>query len=220
MPLHAASFAARRRLVELGSRYHGAGWLLGTSGNLSARFDAEHTPPRMVVTASGLDKGNITVDDFVEVDIGSGEVVAAAGGRRPSAEASIHLAVYRRVRAARAVLHVHTVASTLALPAGSVPGTIPFQDLEMIKGWGLWEPAAVAHLPVFTNHPDVGRIAADIERATPERPPVPALLIAGHGLTAWGEDLDAAHRHVEITEFLCRVRVERQRSARGLLAQP
>ena len=52
--------------------------------------------------------------------------------------------------------------------------------------------------------------AADVAEflATPRS--VPALVIAGHGITAWGDDLAAAHRHVEITEFLCRLELARR----------
>lgn len=211
MALEAASLGARRRLMELGARYHDAGWLLGTSGNLSARFASADGTRRVVITASGLDKGRIPEDGFVELDVSSGEVVGRGDpGRQPSAETCIHLEIYRGAPTAAAVLHVHTVASTLA-GLGSAPATLDLSGLEMVKGWGLWEPEASAALAVFANHAHLPAIAADVSAWLESPRRVPALLIAGHGLTAWGESLDAAHRHVEITEFLCRVHLERLR---------
>ena len=201
---------ARRALSELAKRYHGAGWLLGTAGNLSMRVSASDTGDRVLITASGKDKGLLGPDDFVEVDLDGG-LLAAGPGRTASAETSIHLAVYGRVAKAQAVLHVHTVASTLVRASGDLPGTLTFRGLEMLKGWGLWAEDAVGILPVFANHTDVSHIAGDVGRYLAEHRDVPALVIQGHGITAWGDDLESAHRHVEITEFLCQFERERGR---------
>jgi methylthioribulose-1-phosphate dehydratase len=206
-PLSEASLDARRQLVELGARYHRMGWLFGTSGNLSARFDSP-MGDRFVVTASGRDKGRLTDIDFVEVDL-EGTLHAAGPNGRPSAETTIHLAVYRTRPDTRVALHVHTVASTLALPtmkrAHPDQPRIEFAGLELIKGWDLWDEGVTASLPVFPNHAHVPEIGKDIEafyRAHPaER--VPALLIATHGITAWGRSFFEANRHLEVTEFLC-----------------
>lgn len=201
-----ASLPARRDLVALGQRYFKLGWLFGTVGNLSARVG-----DRVVITASGRHKGDLVEVDFVEVDL-AGELVASGfPGGRASAETAIHLAVYRTHPAVTFCLHVHTVASTLvAGDPGAARGGVPvvvLSGLEMLKAWDLWDEHAVATLPVFPNHADVSRIGAEVEgyfRAGP-LPPVPALVVRGHGITAWGEDAFAANRHVEATEFLCQV---------------
>jgi len=207
-----ASLSARKRLVELATRYHATGWMLGTSGNLSARYEGEKGPA-FVITASGLDKGTLGVEDFVELNI-EGELIGSGPGKRPSAETSIHQAIYATQPDAQAALHVHSVAST---ELGLVHGTdkaLRLSELEMLKGWGFWEPGARAELPIFANHPDVPLIAKELAEWL--RSPIkedahkaPAMLIAGHGMTAWGCNLDEAHRHVEITEFMCRVSLER-----------
>lgn len=173
--------------------------MLGTSGNLSARSG----PDRFVVTASGCDKGQLTDQDFVEVT-SDGHVLAAGSGRRPSAETSIHLSIYRRCADVNAALHVHTPDSSLLTQGPTNPSLLDFTGFEMVKGWGLWEPGAPAGLPIFDNHAHVPRIAADVEAWLKKAPDVPALLIERHGITAWGVDLASAHRHLEVTEFLCR----------------
>jgi methylthioribulose-1-phosphate dehydratase len=38
-------------------------------------------------------------------------------------------------------------------------------------------------------------------------PEVPALIVANHGVCAWGPDAAAARRHLEITEWLLRFHV-------------
>jgi methylthioribulose-1-phosphate dehydratase len=214
-PLSSESLSAREQLVEFGARYHRMGWLFGTSGNLSARFGEGD---RLVVTASGRDKGHLRIEDFVEVDL-AGTLTAAGPNARPSAETTIHLAVYRTRPGSRVALHVHTVASTLAI--GGSPrqppdqARIDFQGLELIKGWDLWDEDVTASLPVFPNHAHVPSIANDIEafyRTHPEEK-VPSLLIATHGITAWGSSFFEANRHLEVTEFLCQTALA-QRSIR------
>jgi methylthioribulose-1-phosphate dehydratase len=185
--------------------------MLGTSGNLSARVPNSGV---IVVTASGCDKGRLTPEDFVEVDE-SGQLLAAGQGRRASAETSIHTAVYSANPEVGAVLHVHTVATTLLASSnateGSVgPDVLHFSRLEMLKGWGMWEAEAKAVLPVFTNHPHVPQIADELSDwlrapALDDAQKAPAMLIAHHGVTSWGTNLEEAHRHLEVTEFLCRL---------------
>jgi len=209
------SLELRGLLAELGRRYHAAGWLMGTSGNLSARLPVTDRDPgeRVLVTASGRHKGRLGTGDFVIVDL-DGAVVAAGPNARPSAETSLHTAVYRRVPEATVALHVHTVASTLLAPdlpgdSGAV-GHAEFRDIEMIKGLDLWRSDARAALPLFANHAHVPDIAADVERYYARERDVPSFVIRGHGITAWGDSPFTADRHLEVTEFLCRVALARR----------
>ena len=185
--------------------------MLGTSGNLSARIPGGSG---IVITASGCDKGRLTPEDFVEVTE-TGELVGAGDGRRASAETSIHTAVYRTNPEVQAVLHVHTVATTLVSSAnepeaGEAVGVLNFKGLEMLKGWGFWDECVEASLPTFRNHSHVPEIAVELADwlSTPltnANAKAPAMLIANHGVTAWGASIEEAHRHLEITEFLCRL---------------
>src|SRR5689334_2440858 len=96
-----------RRLVEIGRRFDGRGWVLGTSGNFSAVV--HRAPLRLAMTRSGAHKGELTADDIVEID----ERGAMIGGQgQPSAEARLHLEVIA-ARGAGAVLHTHSIWSTL-----------------------------------------------------------------------------------------------------------
>ena len=77
-------------IAEIGRQCYARGWSLGTSGNFSAVVSRD--PLRLAITASGVDQGNLTAGDIVEIDQ-HGRVVAGTG--RPSAEASLHLAIAR-----------------------------------------------------------------------------------------------------------------------------
>jgi methylthioribulose-1-phosphate dehydratase len=75
------------------------------------------------------------------------------------------------------------------------------RNLEMLKGIaGITTHQSEVQIPVLANDQDLGRLS---RRAVPHLDRAPAgLLIAGHGLYAWGQDLTEARRHLEILEFL------------------
>jgi methylthioribulose-1-phosphate dehydratase len=178
-------------LAAEAARYASFGWMRGTTGNLSVVLDRD--PLRLAVTASGLDKGELTPADVVLVD-GEG---AALGPGRPSAEAGLHARV-ARVTGADAVVHVHTVAS-VAL-GHRQPGGIVFKDLEMLKILGHPPEDEEITLPVISNSQDMRVLGDRLEAARDPR--MPAVVVAGHGLYAWGPDPRKARHHTEVVEWL------------------
>ncbi|MEU4706672.1 S-methyl-5-thioribose-1-phosphate isomerase [Nocardia salmonicida] len=177
------------------------GWMPGTAGNISVRIE----PADALITASGLSKGELGEGDTVLVAIA--DTTARPGqNRKPSAETSIHTAVYR-TRPAGAVVHVHSpfataLATTSARPGGAVT-PLRISGFELLKGFGLADPSTVV-IPVFPNWPEVARIGADIDtylRENPDAPPI--LFITGHGITTWGDTLAQARDRAECLEALC-----------------
>lgn len=184
-------------LVEIGRRQDARGWVPATAGNLSCRAE----DGTVWITGSGVHKGRFTEADLVRVDL-QGEVLE--GVRRPSAETSLHLAVYRTHPGAQACLHVHTVAAALVcrLAQGD---RLDLPPLEIVKAFGIWEQDPSVHVPVFANLLSVPAIAQQVEAAFSHAAPrVPGFLIAQHGLTAWGADLERADYALEAFEFLFR----------------
>ncbi|MFZ4185488.1 S-methyl-5-thioribose-1-phosphate isomerase [Streptomyces pseudogriseolus] len=192
-------------LAALSRDLYRRGWMPGTSGNLSVRLPGPS--PRALITGSGLDKGSLGPDDMVLVDSGTARALHPEGGRRPSAETAIHAAVYRTTGAG-AVVHAHppyatALARLAARPEG--PGRVRLEGLELLKGLGRVTPSE-AHLPVFPNWPDVTRIGDEVAEYLAQHPTAaPALLIADHGITAWGEDLAQARNRIECVEAMCQV---------------
>ncbi len=179
-------------LVEVVRRLHARGLATGTGGNFSALSERG-----LVITASGVDKGALTPAQLVTVD-GEGRVVAGQG--KPSAETAIHLML--AARGARAVLHVHSVWNTLLSLHHS--HELVLTGFEMLKGLaGVTSHEHREHVPVIANSQDVPHLARQIERAL--GPTTHGVLVAGHGLTTWGDSLADAFRHVEIFEFLFEV---------------
>jgi methylthioribulose-1-phosphate dehydratase len=78
---------------------------------------------------------------------------------------------------------------------------LEIEGLEMLKGLeGIHTHASRIRIPVLANDQNLSRLS---EAARPHLEEAPyGILIAGHGLYAWGTDLQQARRHLEILEFL------------------
>ena len=192
------SSSAAEYLVEVGREFHRRGWALGTSGNFSAVIG--HNPLRLAITASSVDKGRLTSDQILEVDA-DGSVLKGAQGK-PSAETLLHIAVVGCLGAG-AVLHTHSVWSTVLSDYHAGRGGFFIEGYEMLKGLG----GVVTHehrewIPILENSQDMKLLAAETNRTLQENPQVHGFLIRRHGLYTWGKDLVEAARHVEILEFL------------------
>ncbi|WP_067821259.1 bifunctional S-methyl-5-thioribose-1-phosphate isomerase/methylthioribulose 1-phosphate dehydratase [Nocardia inohanensis] len=193
-----ATLQAGQQIADIARKLYANGWMPGTAGNISVRQG-----DTAVITASGLSKGELTGTDMVTVAVVDSQPVRA-DGRRPSAETTIHTAVYR-TRGSEAVVHVHPPHAT-ALSIGAASATVQtvrFSGYELIKGLGGVRPDAI-DIPVFPNHADVPRIGEDIEKYLTEHPDAPPVLfIAGHGITAWGATLAQARDRAECLEAMC-----------------
>ena len=185
-------------LAELGRDFYRRGWVLGTSGNFSAVIQRE--PLRLAITASSADKGRLTMEHFLEIDA-NGNVLGTSPGR-PSAETLLHLAVVRTARAG-AVLHTHSVWSTILSDYHIGHGGFFIEGYEMLKGLdGVKTHEHREWIPILENSQDMNALAAETSRTLEENPAIHGFLIRRHGLYTWGKDLTEAARHVEILEFL------------------
>jgi methylthioribulose-1-phosphate dehydratase len=187
------------QLAEIGRQCYARGWALGTSGNFSAVVNRD--PLRLAITTSGVDKGTLSAGEIVEIDE-HGKVVAGSG--RPSAEASLHLAI-ARARGAGAVLHTHSTWSTILSEAATEDG-LAIEGYEMLKGLaGVGTHEHREWLPILDNTQDWAAAVPDVEAILAKHPSAHGFLIRRHGLYTWGRDLAGAERHVEILEFLFEV---------------
>ena len=187
-------------LAELGQNFYARGWALGTSGNFSAVVS--RNPLRFVITSAGVDKGSLTAAQIVEIDT-QGVVVAGSG--KPSGEAQVHLVVVR-TRGAGAVLHTHSVWSTILSEVYATAGGLQLEGFEMLKGLaGVRTHEHREWLPIVENSQDYVVLAASVEETLKQQSAAHGFLLRRHGLYTWGRDLPEAKRHVEILEFLLEV---------------
>ncbi|WP_278102798.1 methylthioribulose 1-phosphate dehydratase [Microbacterium proteolyticum] len=205
LPLTARVQEAGAALAAEASRFSGYGWMRGTSGNLSVVIDRD--PLVLAVTASGLDKSELTDRDVVLIGADGG-ALDPDDPRPPSAEAGLHAHIAARTGAG-AVFHVHAFDAVVA--GHRWPGGVEIRDMEMLKGIGHRAHDETVTIPVIANDQDMAVEAARFDEvyvpATAEVPEVPALIVASHGMYAWGVDIAAARRHLEIAEWLLRFTV-------------
>ncbi|PXF28742.1 methylthioribulose-1-phosphate dehydratase [Pokkaliibacter plantistimulans] len=196
------SFASQA-LIDAGRWIDQRGWCPATGGNFSMRLGDD----RALVTASGRHKGYLTDEDFLQVNL-AGEAITPG---KPSAETLVHTALYRLSPQIGAVLHTHSVASTVL--SRLTPGDhLPLEGFEMQKSLqGNLTHEATVCLPIFDNTQDMQILAEQIEQRWRARPLQWGLLVRGHGLYAWGQTIDEARRHLEGLEFLFACEMEMRR---------
>lgn len=170
-------------------------WCLATAGNFSVRADAHH----YLITQSGKDKSTLEPDDLMLCRL---DGTAVDGTLKPSAETALHAALYRQDTRTGAVLHTHSVTSTVLSRALAADLVLDgFEMQKAISGVGSHEESTT--IALFENTQDMNALAAEvIARLHAGTLTAPAFLVRGHGLYAWGADPAEAQRHVESLEFL------------------
>jgi methylthioribulose-1-phosphate dehydratase len=183
---------ATRTIVAAGRWLDSKGWAPATSGNYSCRL----VDGSFAVTVSGQHKGRLTGDDVMRVD-GAG---TSLDGKRPSAEAALHLAIYAMFPEVGAVLHSHSPTSVGLTRAYPDLAGWEFAGHEMLKALpGVTTHDTSVSLPIVDNSQDMGAIW---DAVLPALSTVPAYLIRSHGLYGWGKDMAAAERVIEAVEWL------------------
>jgi methylthioribulose-1-phosphate dehydratase len=192
---------AAGQLAEVGGRFDARNWVLGTSGNFSVVLGRD--PLRLAMTRSGVAKGSLDLDAIVEID-GDGTVLRPPGAS-PSAEALLHVEIVR-ARRAEAVLHTHSVWSTILSDRHASVGGLGIAGFEMLKGLeGISTHEHQEWIPILENDQDMTRLAGRLRQVLEDHATCHAFLLRRHGLYTWGQTLAQAVRHVEIVEFLLEI---------------
>lgn len=192
------SFADQAQaLIAVGRRFDAQGWVPATGGNFSARLASD----RVALTASGCHKGELALTDILQLNLQGAVVEAAEPQARPSYETGLHLQLYRRDQRIGAVLHSHSVAATVL--SRSCGSELRLQGYELQKLFtGFDDPQQVLALPVFANEQNIEALAGQINAHMDQQGTGQAYLIAGHGLYAWGENINQARYRIEALEFM------------------
>ncbi len=158
-----------------------------TGGNVSVRVgDGSYW-----VTPSRLHKSRMRVEDLVRVD---GDFRVLEGARKPSSESLMHLAVYRRLPQAGAVVHAHPpVCGGFAL-AGKEMDTGSSSEAVAILG---------PRVPLIGYaRPSTAELAELVGRSMAGN--IRAYLMANHGALTWGTDLWDAYDMLDTLENFAR----------------
>ena len=99
------------------------------------------------------------------------------------------------------MLHTHSLAATLLSKTELDQGCVTIEGWEMLKSLkGITTHDTSVNVPIIANSQDLQTLSESASVRLREAPH--GLLVSGHGLYAWGDDLKEARRHTEILEFL------------------
>jgi L-fuculose-phosphate aldolase len=178
--------AHRAALVSCGRRLDALGFAPATDGNISARLG----PHALLVTPAGREKGGLSPDDLLLVDL-EGTVVVGTG--HPSTETPMHLLCYRRRGDVGGVVHAHPPVAT-AFAAAGMPLDAPVMP-EIVLTVG-----AIPLVPYAT--PGTEELARALEPWVDDHD---AFLLASHGVLTLGRDVREALHRMERVEHLAKV---------------
>jgi methylthioribulose-1-phosphate dehydratase len=186
------------QLASIAKSFHGRGWLLGTSGNLSAVVQRE--PLLLAMSPSGVDKGELAPQQVLTIDDNARLVSDHAA--KPSDESLLHIRIVKE-RGAGAVLHTHSVWNTMLSDLYASEGGVNIEGYEMLKGLqGVKTHEHSEWLPIIDNSQDMPALADTIAATLKQQTSAHGFLLKRHGLYSWGDSLSQAKRHIEILEFL------------------
>ncbi|GAA0688164.1 methylthioribulose 1-phosphate dehydratase [Marinobacterium maritimum] len=195
---------AAQQIIDAGRWIDAQGWCPATGGNFSVRLG----PEKALITASGCHKGHLGAEQLLQVDL-DGQPQASL--LKPSAETLLHTRLYELDANIGAVLHTHSVASTVLsrLEAGD---WLTISGYEMQKSLsGNHTHDASIRIAILDNAQDMQALAAELSQRWQGEPLEWGFLVRGHGLYTWGHDMSEARRHLEGLEFLFACELEMRR---------
>lgn len=177
----------RYKLVKYGVMMNAAGLTKGTSGNLSI-YDADKK--MMAITPSGISYLETTIEDIVIMDL-DGNVIE--GTRKPSSEHSLHATIYKLVPTATSVVHAHsTYCSTLACMR------VPIEATHYLLACAQTTTIPCAKYATFGT-PELANTVKEAMNGGL------ALLLANHGMVAWGDSIESAFNVATNVEWVAEI---------------
>ena len=165
----------RQRLLDYGLKMLADGLTTGTGGNLSLALRAEGV---IVITPSGIDYDQISIDDISLIDFSGVHLE----GEKPSSEWLLHLKLYNLRPDINAVVHTHSrFATALALLHQPLPAC------HYLIGVAGCKEIRVAPYATFGSEELADKTIAALG------PVDRCILMANHGLIAAGKDLGSAY---------------------------
>jgi len=174
------------QLVYFGKLLHQQAFVSATDGNLSVRLDGR----RILATPTAMGKSMMGIGDMVIVDETG---VKLKGSRDVSSEIEMHLTIYKLRPDIRAVVHAHPCTATAFACAGIALDEPLCSELVMTLG-------AVPLAPYGTT--GTSELS---ESLLPFIPYYNAILMANHGVVAYGTTLCEAYQRMEAVEHFARI---------------
>ena len=177
--------ALKLEICDIGRRLWQRAYVDGNGGNVSVRV-AENV---VLCTPTLVSKGFMKPEDLALVDM-SGAMLA--GSKRRTSELLMHLAIFAAQPKARACVHAHPPTATGYAVCGIQPPSCMIPEMEIFIG-------QVGVAPYLTpGSPALGEAVSQlaVQHNT--------ILMANHGVVAWGFGVEDAYFKMEILEAYCK----------------
>src|SRR6185312_3982946 len=177
---------ARTDILRIGLFLHQKSLVAASDGNISVRLG----DGRIVATPTSMSKGLMTDDDLVVTDLEGRKI---EGTRNPSSEMAMHALIYQLRPEIGGVVHAHPPAAT-----GFAAACIALNQAllaEVVLALGCIPLAAYG----TTGTPE---LSATLRPLIPSHD---AILMANHGVVAYGDDVWKAYFKMETVEHFARI---------------
>jgi L-fuculose-phosphate aldolase len=171
-------------IVRVGYKLWQRQYADGNGGNISYRLTEE----AVICTPTLVSKADLRPEDLVLVDLEGNRL---AGITARTSEILLHLAIYRAVPQAKAIVHCHPPHATAYAITGRVPPTGILPEFEVFVG-------RVAIAPYET--PGTQEFA---ETVLPFIQGHNTVLLSNHGVVCWANTPTRAEWYAEILETYC-----------------
>lgn len=176
----------RGQMVRYGRLQYERGLIVAAEGNMSARIDER----LLLVTPTGICKGEMSPEDLVVIDISGRHV---SGRRTATSEVQVHLAIYEERPDVEAIVHAHPPTATAFTLAG-----VSLAQCVM--------PEVIVSLGQIVTVPYALPTTAEAARAIrPHAREHDALLMEMHGSVTVGRSLEDAWFKLERLEWAAQV---------------
>src|SRR5262245_52873110 len=176
----------RDDMCEIGRRLYARGYVAANEGNLSVRL-ADDT---VLCTPTLISKGFMNPEDLAIVNMDGDQL---SGPRPRTSEIKLHLSIYRHRPDVKAVVHSHAPHVTAFAITGTPIPTNIHPEIEFFVGQ---VPTASYVTP--GTQPFADSVVPYLENTS-------AVVLANHGLVAFGKSLEWAWFVTEIVDSYCRL---------------
>ncbi len=182
-------------IIKAGNRLDTMSLAPATSGNYSMRTGDNE----MAITVSGAHKGQLKPDQIMRADLDGNPI----DNKKPSAETLLHCVLYKIFPQVNAILHTHSVASTVLTRVLNKVEYLELSGYEMLKAYrGIDTHDTSVRLPVFDNTQNMDDLAPRTQKILQDNSGLSAYIIRSHGIYGWGHDMAEAERVIEATEMM------------------
>ncbi|MBR1455822.1 MAG: class II aldolase/adducin family protein [Oscillospiraceae bacterium] len=184
----------KREIITAGLSAYSCGLVSAAGGNISMRLG-----DRYFITATNAPLRALKPEDVVEIDLNGNLLGEDYGGRRPSKEARLHMAIYKNRPDIDSVIHVHPVYSIACTIA--FPNDFPILTVSAINKIG-----KVGYIPFAGAGSD--ELVSGAERAIRENDlSVKTLLMERHGILVYDQGMEKCYERTELVEETAKIAI-------------